>query len=337
MQQKASQNEYTSALRDLELIEAQYMGTPAYPEAVKIALRILPSYGNLLTRQLKDAEFLNKKREEDIKLLPPNKRAQTEAAYKKEQERFIALAEQEKKTGIKWRSVNRRNKESISPMISTIREELGRLNQIDTVKLADQAKMLMEVDDLINKDKLEEAKELLLESGGKITKSGKKRSSRSKSSKTSYSSDLSKKIAFKINAAKEAAENATTNAKAKKVAAEISQTATIIAAKGEKMSKAKEEDKSAEDALEAAMAARKKVADAAKQKSEAKAAASASKKPKSTKKKTKPKTRTPSSASSGGGINFQFILIGFAAVMGIVIYVMKKKGMGGNSGSGGEE
>ena len=118
-------------------------------------------------------------------------------------------------------------------MISTIREELGRLNQIDTVKLADQAKMLMEVDDLINKDKLEEAKELLLESGGKITKSGKKRSSRSKSSKTSYSSDLSKKIAFKINAAKEAAENATTNAKAQKVAAEISQTATIIAAKGD--------------------------------------------------------------------------------------------------------
>ena len=41
------------------------------------------------------------------------------------------------------------------------------------------------------------------------------------------------------------------------------------------MSKAKEEDKSAEDALEAAMAARKKVADAAKQKSEAKAAAKA--------------------------------------------------------------
>ncbi len=346
MKQKAARNEYTSALRSLQTIEEKYLGTPAYPEAIKIALAILPPYGNLLTRQLKDAEFLNKKREADIKLLPPTSRAQTEAAYRKEQDRFKALAEQEKKTGIKWRSVNSRNKESIAPMITTIRAELSRLSQIDTAKLKAQARELVKVDELINENKLTEAKELLVATGGKITTIRKRSNSRNIKTKSSYSSDLSNKIALKIKAAEEAAENATVNAKAKKVAAAITQSASKITKKGEKAAmddKAKaegEKSDSAEDALEAAIDARKKVADAKKQADDAKAAASATKRPKSTKKKTQPKKPPTSAASSDeGGPSIQLILIGFAAVMGIVIFILKKKGIGGkgDGGGGGDE
>jgi len=341
MKKKATQRNYTSALRDLQIIEEQYIGTPAYPEAVKVAVAILPSYGQLLTRQLKDVEFLNKKRETNIKLLPPENQARTEAAYKKEQDRFKALADQEKKTGIKWRSVNSRNKDSITPMIDTIRKEIDRLQTVDTAKLEEQAKQLVRVDNLIHENKLKEAQELLLESGGKITSSGKKKTtSRSKRLKTksSYSAALSKKIAFKIDALEEAAKNATLSDKAKKVAASITQAAARLTEGDGKNEDVKEGEKpkkeSAEAALEAAMAARKKAADANKQNTGAHAAAKSTKKPKSTKKKTKPKKSSTASASSGGGLPFQVYLFGFVAIMAIVIVVMKKMGIGGSKEGG---
>ena len=346
MKQKAARSNYTSALRDLEVIESQFVGTPAYPEAIKIALSILPNYGNQLTRQLKDVEFLNKKREADINLLPPESKARTEAAYKREQDTFVALAEQEKKTGIKWRSVNRRNKESIAPMIDTIRQELSRLTKIDTAKLETEAQQLVKIDELINENKLKEAKELLLETGGKVTKSGRKRSSQSssKTAKSSYSSDLSNKIAARVQASEDAAKNAAANEKAKKVTASINQPSAKMADK-DKAADAKVDakvdepakDGSAKGALAAAMAARKKVADAKKQEADAAEAAKATNKPKSTKKKTKPKKRSSSTASSsGGGLSFSTMMILFAAVMGIVIFVLKKMGIGGG-GDGGDE
>jgi hypothetical protein len=277
MKQKAAEHNHTGALRDLQIIEEQFFGTPAYPEAVKISLAILPTYGQLLTRQLKDVEFLNNKREADIKLLPPESQARTQAAYNKEQERFKALAEQEKNSGIKWRSVNRRNKESIAPMIDTVRQEIDRLKKIDTNKLAEQAAQLVKVDELINENKLEEARELLSASGGSLSTGSGKSSSRSKGSKTisSYSANLAKKIDFKINAAEEAAKNATANAAAKKVAAAITQTAAKMAADKEKADDKegeKTDKESADDAMEAAMAARQKAADARKQETEGKPA-----------------------------------------------------------------
>lgn len=337
MKQKAASRAHTSALRDFQIIEDQFVGTPAYPKAVKIALSILPTYGQLLTRQLKDAEFLNKKREADIKLLPPENQARTQAAYKKEQDRFKALAEQEKKTGVKWRSVNRRNKDSITPMIDTVRKEIDELGKIDTVKLAAQAKLLIKVDELINENKLKEAEEKLIEAGGKA--SSKKRKSSGKKgrkAKSTYSDDLSKKIAYKIQVAETAAENATISAKAKKVAASISQGASKMTGKSESAADkdaAQATNQAAADAMDAAMAAREKASEAKTAEAEAKTAV---KKPKSTKKKKKKKSSSKvASDSGGGGINFQFLLIGFVVVMGIVIVVLKKMGIGGGKADGG--
>lgn len=338
MKQKAAQHNHTGALRDLQVIEEQFVGTPAYPEAIKISLSILPTYGQLLTRQLKDVEFLNNKREADIKLLPPESQARTQAAYNKEQERFKALAEQEKNSGIKWRSVNRRNKESIAPMIDTVRQELDRLKKIDTAKLAEQAAQLVKVDELINENKIEEARELLSTAGGNISSGSRKSSSRSKGSKTksSYSANLAKKIDFKIKAAEEAAKNATASAQAKKVAAAITQTAAKMAdddkkdddKEGEKTAK-----ESADDALDAAMAARQKAADARKQDAEKKTVTKSSK---DTKKKPKAKSsdkkRPPSSSGGGGGISFQAIVMIFAGIMVVVVVVLKKMGIGGGKG-----
>ncbi len=331
MKQKAARRNHTGAMRDFQIIEEQFKGTPAYPESIKVAAAILPTYGQLLTRQLKDAEFLNKKREADIKLLPPESQARTEAAYKKEQDRFKALAEQEKKTGIKWRSVNRRNRDSIEPMIDTVRKEISHLQKIDTNKLVAQAKLLVRIDELIDENKLKEAQESLVEAGGKIS-SGNRQSSGRKGSKTksTYSADLSKKIASKIQSAKTAAENATANAQAKAVAATITASSKM---EGEKGAEAIAEEKSAEDAMAAAMAARKKAADAKKGKAAAK---TNPKKPKSTKKKPTTSAPVASSDGGGGGINFQYLLFGFIAVMGIVIVVMKKMGIGGGSGGGDE-
>ncbi len=334
MKQKAAQRNHTAAMRDFQFIEDQFVGTPAYPEAVQVAIALLPTYGQLLTRQLKDAEFLNNKREADIKLLPPESQARTQAAYKKEQDRFKALAEQEKKTGVKWRSVNRRNKDSIAPMIDTVRQELTELKKIDTAKLAAEAKLLVQVDELIYENKLKDAQENLVEAGGKTTSGKRKKSTSRKGSKTksSYSENLSQKIAAKIEAAETAAENASANAKAKIVAAAITNSSTMPK-KGEKADKEKnaESSKSAESALDAAMAARKKAADAKKQKTQAKAAPQ---KPKSTKKKVKKSKPASVSDDEDGGINFQFLLIGFVVLMGIVIVVLKKMGIGGGGGGG---
>jgi len=342
MKQKAAEHNHTGALRDFQVIEEQFVGTPAYPEAIKISLAILPTYGQLLTRQLKDVEFLNNKREADIKLLPPESQARTQAAYEKEQERFKALADQEKNSGIKWRSVNRRNKESIAPMIDTVRQELDRLGKIDTGKLAEQAAQLVKVDELINENKLEEARELLSAAGGNVSAGSRKRSSRSKGSttKSSYSADLAKKIDFKIKSAEEAAKNATTSAKAKEVAAAITQTAAKMA-DDKKEAEGKEGEKkdkgSADDALEAVMAARQKAAEVESQKAEkktpAKPSKDAEKKPKA---KSSDKKRSPSSSGGGGGISFQAIVMIFAAIMVVVVVVMKKMGIGGGKGGGGD-
>lgn len=343
MKQKAAEHNHTGALRDLQIIEEQFVGTPAYPEAIKISLAILPTYGQLLTRQLKDVEFLNNKREADIKLLPPEGQARTQAAYEKEQERFKALADQEKSSGIKWRSVDRRNKESIAPMIDTVRQELDRLRKIDTGKLAEQAAQLVKVDELINENKLEEARELLSASGGNIGSGNRKSSSRSKGSttKSSYSADLAKKIDFKIKSAEEAAKNATLSAKAKEVAAAITQTAAKMAddkkeTEGKDIEKT--DKKSAEDALDAAMAARQKAAEAREQDTEKKPVAKPSK---DAKEKSKPKSsakkRPPASSDGGGGgISFQAIVMIFAAIMVVVVVAMKKMGIGGSKGGGGD-
>ncbi|MFK5922971.1 MAG: hypothetical protein QM496_12400 [Verrucomicrobiota bacterium] len=332
MKQKAARRNPTGAMRDFQIIEEQFRGTPAYPEAIKVAASILPTYGQLLTRQLKDVEFLNKKREADIKLLPPENQARTQAAYKKEQDRFKALAEQEKKTGIKWRSVNRRNKDSIEPMIDTVKKEIGHLQKIDTNKLAAQAKLLVQVDELINENKLKEAQEQLVEAGGKTsTRSRQSTGRKGGKTKSTYSEDLSKKITSKIQSAKTAAETATVNAKAKEVADTITASSKMDDKKDDK---AVAEEKSAESAMAAAMAARKKAADAKKEKNPTEPSP---KKTANTKQTKRPATSAPA-ASSGGGINFQYLLFGFVAVMGIVIVVMKKMGIGGGgSGGGGDE
>lgn len=328
MREKAKRRNFIGTLRDFQIIEEQFIGTPAYPEAVKIARTILPQYGKALSRQFKDADYLNKKREADIKLLPPEKQAVTQAAYKKEQERFKALAEREKKTGIKWHSVNSRNRDSLSPMIDVIRKEIKYVEKIDIAKLAVQADNLIQIDKLISENKLKEAWEQLNEVAGN-TSSGNRGSSRKGGKKRgNYSDNLAKKISFKQEEVKIAAQNASASDKAKAVAAAIKQTAGKLADKVNAKDD-KSDEQSAEDAMDAALEARSKAAKANKP---ADKNNSASNRPKSTKKKKGKSTPPPVVEEEGGGINLRMIGLIFVGIMGIVIVVIKKMGIGGGAG-----
>lgn len=352
MKRKLSGGDYLGALRDFEILDERYFGTPAHVEAVPVMLELLPAFGQRLTRALQDVEYRNQKWEQDKGLLDEVARAQVEAARAQEVANFERAVEREKAAGVKWLSISDNSSDSLSGAIGMVKSELERLKAVDQNALKNLSEQLVAADKEIADGKLANAKQMVQEANALLAGGGakpKKTSSKSKKSSnsstdtpfTSYSDALYRKIAAAEEAQallKEQQESAKKGDEASDVVAKSKSTKSDVDDPGEAVA-ADESKGDQASALTGLMGAQKKT--------EEEAADGGDKKPSSTEKSTPKKTSddeeeedddrpAPVVADEEGGLNFTLIMGIFAGVMVLAIVIMKVLGIGGKKEEGGE-
>ena len=218
-----SYNGFINAMREYEAIEKSYYGSPAFPKAIEIALKIVPQLGQQLTSMQRDLAYRNAEFERTKAQMTPEGQAQVEAARQREEATHQANLENERKAGIKWVSLNPRSAQSIENYIKFASGELARIRNFDVAALAEQAEKLVEADKLIAAGNLQRAKLKLDEASGmsgtkagtKSGKSSKKSSSYIGTLRTKLNSEMAA-IAAKEKAAEEAEKSETLTANLKK-------------------------------------------------------------------------------------------------------------------------
>lgn len=350
MKRSLAQGNFLGTLRSFEILEEQYWGSPAYATAIPDVKKLLPVFGQRLTRALRDVEYRNKKWEEDKALLGDLQREQVEKARAREIDNFNRAVEREKTAGIKWMSISDNSAESLSGAIQLVREEMERINSVNIASLSTLAEELVKADELIAEGKLAAASKVIKEATEKQAEASGS-GANSSSEKTSYTVTLLAKIGEAEKAlelAKKQKENAakgekiTSVIKAGEVASVDDPTATeegvgsgeMPAKTGDKEEVAAGGDDDQGSALTGLMGAGKKPAN--KEKDE-----SAEGTPKGSKAPAPEDdgdgddgddsaTDDGWEEDAGGGISFQTIMIIVAVVMVVVLVAMKVFGLGGS-------
>lgn len=209
-------NGLIAAMREFEAIEENYYGTPAFADALELALQIVPSLGNQLNGMNRDVEYRNTEFETNKAALKEDARLQIEAARAKEEADYEAGLAADKKAGIKWVRLEPRSKTSIESYLKLASTEYERIKAYDPAALKTQAAQLVEVDQAIASGNYDVAGQKLAAASAL---SGKKADTKSKgksSSKTSYithlRTKLTEQVAAKTAAAKAAADAAKSEA-----------------------------------------------------------------------------------------------------------------------------
>tara|TARA_R110002096_G_scaffold140901_1_gene295588 strand:- start:1652 stop:3175 length:1524 start_codon:yes stop_codon:yes gene_type:complete len=195
-----------NAMRDYEVLEKNSYGSPAFAQAVELALKVIPSLGGQLQNLSRDVDYRNAEFEKNKAALDEQAMAQIDAARAKEQANHKASIDADKKLGIKWIRVDSQSKPAIESYLKLASAELKRIKLYNLEQLNSQAELLVEADKLIASGELANAKVKISEAA---SLTGKKISSRSsKSSKGgSYLSSLNLKLNERLaeEAAKEKA------------------------------------------------------------------------------------------------------------------------------------
>ncbi|MCB1085826.1 MAG: hypothetical protein KDM63_02175 [Verrucomicrobiae bacterium] len=197
MRQNIAQRNLLGALRDFEILEEQYYGTPAFATALGEVRQVLPAFGGFVQQSLASVKLRNEQWEKDKGVLDEVARKQVEAARAAELANFKRANDQEKAAGVKWMTVNNNSAESLTATLNLVKAEIDRLGKIDVNEMTQLGEKLVAVDKLIAEGKLAEAKQGLAEATGTKVSSSKSSSSSSKSgskSKTTYIIALTSKI-----------------------------------------------------------------------------------------------------------------------------------------------
>ncbi len=354
MKASAKQGNYNGligAMREYQVIEEQYFGTPAYPEALKLAQQVVPALGGRLTRMQRDVEAANAEWEKNKGQLDEAAQMQVVAAREREEKNYQAGLSADKKASIKWVRLNPRSKASIDGYLNLAKAEMAQLQVYDIAKLEEQATALVEVDQLIAKGnlalakvKIEKAsaidlnkpKEDSTSSSGRSKRSSRSRKSRSKKGTMQYLPLLKEKIKTKTAEA----------AKLKKAAEEAKKSESLtknLKSTGEKMPKIegkKPEGKEGEENAKSptsnadAFAALAQGGKKTEKPDDKKKPSSQKPKKKTSSSKSSEKKKTPSTApveydNDGGGLSMSTIMIGVFVLLAIAIGVMKFLGIGG--------
>ena len=126
---------YAAALRDFDLLRLNYPASVQYAAAVPEALDILDKYEKRLTLFETEQPILSKKREDGLKLVPAHELAATKASIDQEVQAFTESNANQKKNGIKWRSVYKYDSASIKDAQLSVTKERQELKAIDLPQL----------------------------------------------------------------------------------------------------------------------------------------------------------------------------------------------------------
>lgn len=196
-------NGLIGAMKEFETLEENYLGSPAFPKAVELALQVIPTLGRQLQTMARDFEYRNAEYERALAASSVEAREQLTAAKAKEEKTFQDRIAAEKKSGLKWVSLNPGNKVSIDDYLKLASGELARIREYDIALLRSQADQLVEADKLIAENKITEARTKLAEAAaltGQKTDSKTKTKSKSKgpAAAGSYIAALNNKISERV-------------------------------------------------------------------------------------------------------------------------------------------
>lgn len=210
MQSYASAGNYNgqiSALKEFEVIEKNYFGTPIFPKAAGLALEIIPALGGQMQNMARNVDYKNAEYERSLAASTADARAQVMAARAKEEKNYQDAVSAEKKQGVKWVQLNPRLKSSIEAYLKFASAELARLRGLDLTQLAAQGEVLYEADKLIAAGQIDQAKAKIVEAaaitGQKVDPGSKSKSKSKPGTKSgSYLAALNAKIAEKMEVEK---------------------------------------------------------------------------------------------------------------------------------------
>ncbi len=337
MEAAAKRTNYGSliaAMREYEIIEENYFGTPAYPKALVIAQRVVPTLGRNLQRMNVDVDAVNAEWEKNKEQTEAVARAQIEAARTRDEKNHQAGLAVDKKAGIKWVRLNPRSKPSIEGYLKLAAAEMPLLQIYDIAKLEEQAKALVEVNRLIMDDKLSLAKSKL-EKAAAIdlmkpkddSSSSKRRTrprSRSKKGGTkNYIPILTEQIKTKLDEAEKIRKAAEAAKKSESITKDLK-------AGGDKMADGGEKPADSADAFAALAQSNKKDTKDEKKGSPKKPTKKPTKKsPTPAKKEKETAPPPPAPVVEEEGISFSTIMIVLTGLLIVTIVVLKVLGIGG--------
>ena len=201
--QSANYNSLIGAMREFEVIEENYLGSPAFPRALELALKTIPTLGAQLQTMLRNVDYKNTEYERSLEASTPEARELLSAAKAKEEKAFQDAVANEKKAGIKWIQLNPGVRASIEEYLKLSLAELNRLREYDPELLRAQAEKLVEVDKLIAANNIAEARSKLAEAAAMTgqktdTKTSTKSKTKSTASPGSYIAALNAKISDRL-------------------------------------------------------------------------------------------------------------------------------------------
>jgi hypothetical protein len=177
-----SYNNLIAAMREFEVIEENFSGSPAFPKAIELAKQVVPALGRQLQSMAAAVDYQNAEYEKALAGSTPEARAQLSAAREREDQNYTDSIAADKKAGIKWVQFNPRNKQGIEEILRLAASELTRLETFNVEALTKQAEILVEADKLIAADKIAEAKTKIAEASAIVAQTPGAASSKSKSS-----------------------------------------------------------------------------------------------------------------------------------------------------------
>ena len=174
-------NNFIAAMREFEVIEENFSGSPAFPKAIELAKQVVPALGRQLQSMAAAVDYQNAEYEKAMAGSTPESRLQLTAPREREDRNYADSVAADKKAGIKWVQFNPRNKQGIEEALRLAATELGRIQAYDTAALTKQAALLVEADKLIAAEKIAEAKTKIAEAADIVGQSPGTTPSKSKS------------------------------------------------------------------------------------------------------------------------------------------------------------
>ena len=151
------------ALRQYELVEAEYAGTTIHAKAIAEIKPILRKYAATIEDTILSHPQLLKQRDARLATLEPIEREATVAAQKAEEEAYLKKVEEERKSGTKWLSIDPLNLEELGKAKETVAAETARIAAIDTTGAEVREALLRQIDQAIGEGRLKSASDLVLE------------------------------------------------------------------------------------------------------------------------------------------------------------------------------
>lgn len=174
-----------AAMREFEVIEENFSGSPAFPKAIELARQVVPALGRQLQTMAASVDYQNSEYAKALENSTPESRAQLTALREREDQNYANSVAADKKAGVKWVQFNPRNKQGIEEALRLAATEMARIEALDTVALTKQAGLLVEADKLIAADKISEAKAKIAEAATVVGSSSDSTPSKSKSASKS--------------------------------------------------------------------------------------------------------------------------------------------------------